>query len=200
MDMSSISPIETRMFAAASTSLVVIMWMRPCLAAILAQKMLPLPLWWVRRNLYSKRIKPVLELMGKSITLIGDNGAGQICKIANQIIAALTIEAVGEGIAVRVQGWRRPCQSAPGPDGWICFVSCSGGSRRAHDQAQIRAGISHRAASEGFEPCSFRCANTGHQFAQYRRRSGIVQLHASLTVAQGGQRGIGTGAGKTGES
>ena len=36
--------------------------------------------------------------MGKKITLIGDNGAGQICKIANQIIVALTIEAVGEAL------------------------------------------------------------------------------------------------------
>ena len=45
-----------------------------------------------------ERVKPILELMGKSITLIGTNGAGQVCKIANQIIAALTIEAVGEGL------------------------------------------------------------------------------------------------------
>jgi 2-hydroxy-3-oxopropionate reductase len=36
--------------------------------------------------------------MGKKITLVGDNGAGQICKIANQIIVALTIEAVGEAL------------------------------------------------------------------------------------------------------
>ena len=36
--------------------------------------------------------------MGKKITLIGDNGAGQICKIANQIIVVLTIEAVGEAL------------------------------------------------------------------------------------------------------
>src|SRR4051812_36007461 len=45
-----------------------------------------------------ERVKPVLELMGKSITLIGTNGAGQVCKIANQIIVALTIEAVGEAL------------------------------------------------------------------------------------------------------
>jgi len=36
--------------------------------------------------------------MGETITLVGENGAGQICKIANQIIVALTIEAVGEGL------------------------------------------------------------------------------------------------------
>ena len=36
--------------------------------------------------------------MGKNITLVGGNGAGQTCKVANQIIVALTIEAVGEAL------------------------------------------------------------------------------------------------------
>jgi 2-hydroxy-3-oxopropionate reductase len=45
------------------------------------------------------KIKPILEVMGKSITLIGtDNGAGQTCKVANQIVVALTIEAVSEAL------------------------------------------------------------------------------------------------------
>lgn len=46
-----------------------------------------------------ERAKPLFELMGKNITLIGEhNGAGQTCKIANQIIVALTIEAVSEAL------------------------------------------------------------------------------------------------------
>jgi 2-hydroxy-3-oxopropionate reductase len=36
--------------------------------------------------------------MGKNITLVGGNGDGQITKVANQIIVALTIEAVGEAL------------------------------------------------------------------------------------------------------
>ena len=44
------------------------------------------------------RVKPLFELMGKNVTLIGGNGDGQIAKIANQIIVALTIEAVGEAL------------------------------------------------------------------------------------------------------
>ena len=43
-------------------------------------------------------IKPLFEIMGKNITLVGDNGAGQTCKIANQIIVALNIEAVAEAL------------------------------------------------------------------------------------------------------
>jgi 2-hydroxy-3-oxopropionate reductase len=44
------------------------------------------------------KVKPIFELLGKNITLIGENGAGQTCKVANQIIVALTIEAVGEAL------------------------------------------------------------------------------------------------------
>ncbi len=43
-------------------------------------------------------VKPLLQLMGQNITLIGDSGAGQMCKVANQIIVALNIEAVAEAM------------------------------------------------------------------------------------------------------
>src|SRR6218665_449233 len=45
-----------------------------------------------------ERVKPLFELMGKNITLIGGNGAGQTCKVANQIIVALNIAAVSEAL------------------------------------------------------------------------------------------------------
>jgi 2-hydroxy-3-oxopropionate reductase len=45
-----------------------------------------------------QRILPLFELMGSNITLVGDNGAGQTCKAANQIIVAMTIHAVGEAL------------------------------------------------------------------------------------------------------
>ncbi len=44
------------------------------------------------------RAEPLLETMGKTITHIGGHGAGQTCKVANQIVVALTIEAVSEGL------------------------------------------------------------------------------------------------------
>jgi 2-hydroxy-3-oxopropionate reductase len=44
------------------------------------------------------KVKPLFDLMGKNITLVGGNGDGQTCKVANQIIVALTIEAVGEAL------------------------------------------------------------------------------------------------------
>jgi 2-hydroxy-3-oxopropionate reductase len=44
------------------------------------------------------QIKPYFELMGKNIVHIGGNGDGQTCKVANQIVVALTIEAVAEAL------------------------------------------------------------------------------------------------------
>src|SRR5207302_1277030 len=43
-------------------------------------------------------MKPVFDKMGKNVTLVGANGDGQTTKVANQIIVALTIEAVGEAL------------------------------------------------------------------------------------------------------
>jgi 2-hydroxy-3-oxopropionate reductase len=45
-----------------------------------------------------QRMLPVLQKMGKNINLVGDHGAGQVAKAANQIIVALTIEAVAEAL------------------------------------------------------------------------------------------------------
>ena len=45
-----------------------------------------------------EKIKPLFELMGKNITLVGGVGAGQTAKVANQMIVAMTIEAVGEAL------------------------------------------------------------------------------------------------------
>jgi 2-hydroxy-3-oxopropionate reductase len=45
-----------------------------------------------------ERVQPLLALMGKNITLVGGNGDGQTCKVANQIIVALNIAAVSEAL------------------------------------------------------------------------------------------------------
>jgi 2-hydroxy-3-oxopropionate reductase len=45
-----------------------------------------------------ERVKPVFEVLGKNIVLVGDNGAGQVAKACNQIVVAVTIEAVAEAL------------------------------------------------------------------------------------------------------
>jgi 2-hydroxy-3-oxopropionate reductase len=48
--------------------------------------------------------------MGKNITLVGGNGDGQTCKVANQIIVALTIEAVGEALLLAARAGADPAK------------------------------------------------------------------------------------------
>lgn len=47
-----------------------------------------------------ERIKPLFELMGRTVTMVGDSGAGQTCKVANQMIAGITIAAVSEALVL----------------------------------------------------------------------------------------------------
>ena len=56
------------------------------------------------------RVKPLFELMGKNITLVGGNGDGQTTKVANQIIVALTIEAVGEALLYAAKAGADPAK------------------------------------------------------------------------------------------
>jgi 2-hydroxy-3-oxopropionate reductase len=50
-----------------------------------------------KKNVF-ERVKPLFECMGKNIVHIGDNGAGQVAKACNQIVVAVTIEAVAEAL------------------------------------------------------------------------------------------------------
>lgn len=98
MDMSSISPAETKRFASDINRLYCYYVDAPVSGGDTGAKDATLTIMVGAEEKIFIQIKPILELMGKEITLIGDNGAGQICKIANQIIVALTIEAVGEAL------------------------------------------------------------------------------------------------------
>ncbi|ODT65346.1 MAG: 2-hydroxy-3-oxopropionate reductase [Nitrosomonadales bacterium SCN 54-20] len=98
MDMSTISPAETRKFAAAINELGCEYVDAPVSGGDIGARNAALTIMVGATSPAFEQVKPVLELMGKTITLIGPNGTGQVCKLANQIIAALTIEAVGEGL------------------------------------------------------------------------------------------------------
>jgi 2-hydroxy-3-oxopropionate reductase len=57
-----------------------------------------------------ERVKPLFEIMGKNITLVGGNGDGQTCKVANQMIVALTIEAIGEALVLAAKAGADPAK------------------------------------------------------------------------------------------
>jgi 2-hydroxy-3-oxopropionate reductase len=98
VDMSSIAPIETKLFAGKIRQLQCEYVDAPVSGGEIGAKNATLSIMVGGAELAFNRVKPLFELMGKNINLIGDNGAGQTCKVANQIIVALTIEAVGEAL------------------------------------------------------------------------------------------------------
>jgi len=58
-----------------------------------------------------ERARLLFEAMGKNITLVGEkNGAGQVCKVANQIIVALNIEAVSEALVFAAKAGADPAK------------------------------------------------------------------------------------------
>ncbi|MFM7342459.1 MAG: NAD-binding protein, partial [Betaproteobacteria bacterium] len=57
-----------------------------------------------------EKVKPLFELMGKNITHVGAIGDGQTCKVANQIIVALNIEAVGEALLFAAKAGADPAK------------------------------------------------------------------------------------------
>ena len=97
--MSSISPIETKAFAAEIDEKGCDYVDAPVSGGEVGAKAASLTIMvGGSRERRSTEVKPLFELMGKNITLVGDIGAGQTTKVANQIIVALTIEAVGEAL------------------------------------------------------------------------------------------------------
>lgn len=98
VDMSSISPIETKDFAARINRLGCEYLDAPVSGGEVGAKNAALTIMVGGSETAFKKVKPLFELMGKNITLVGGNGDGQTCKVANQIIVALTIEAVAEAL------------------------------------------------------------------------------------------------------
>jgi 2-hydroxy-3-oxopropionate reductase len=99
IDMSSISPIATARFAARLRQAGAGYLDAPVSGGEVGAKAASLTAMVGGPKKEFQRALPIFEKLGKNITLIGENnGAGQTCKIANQIIVALNIEAVAEAL------------------------------------------------------------------------------------------------------
>jgi len=98
IDMSSISPTATKDFAARVKALGCEYLDAPVSGGEVGAKQASLTIMVGGEEAAFARAKPLFEAMGKNITLVGPNGAGQTAKVANQIIVALTIEAVAEAL------------------------------------------------------------------------------------------------------
>jgi 2-hydroxy-3-oxopropionate reductase len=98
VDCSSIDPIATRGFAQKIEALGCDYLDAPVSGGEVGAKAASLTIMVGGQPAAFERIRPLFELMGKNITLVGSAGDGQVCKVANQIIVALNIAAVGEAL------------------------------------------------------------------------------------------------------
>lgn len=98
IDMSSISPIATKDFARRINALGCDYLDAPVSGGEVGAKAGSLTIMVGGPQEAFDRVRPLFDLMGKNVTLIGGNGDGQTTKLANQIIVALTIEAVAEAL------------------------------------------------------------------------------------------------------
>lgn len=98
VDMSSIDPIATRGFAEKIAALGCDYVDAPVSGGEVGAKNAALTIMCGGKQAVFESVRPLFEMMGKNITLVGDVGAGQVAKVANQIIVALNIEAVAEAL------------------------------------------------------------------------------------------------------
>ena len=98
VDMSSISPIATKEFAKKLAGMKVKMLDAPVSGGQVGAENATLSIMVGGEAEVFEKIKPYFQLMGKNIVHVGGNGDGQTCKVANQIVVALNIEAVAEAL------------------------------------------------------------------------------------------------------
>ncbi|MGG1944629.1 2-hydroxy-3-oxopropionate reductase [Trinickia sp. NRRL B-1857] len=110
IDMSSISPLATREFAQRIEALGCAYLDAPVSGGEVGAKAATLTIMAGGPQAAFERAKPLFDLMGRNVTLVGGNGDGQTAKVANQIIVALTIEAVGEALTFAAKAGADPAK------------------------------------------------------------------------------------------
>jgi len=98
VDMSTISPVATRGFAAELAKKGIEMLDAPVSGGETGAIAGTLSIMVGGKPEVFARVKPVFEALGKNIVLVGANGAGQVAKACNQMVVAATIEVVAEAI------------------------------------------------------------------------------------------------------
>ena len=98
VDMSSISPTATKEFARRVNGLGCDYLDDPVSGGEVGAKEASLTIMVGGPERAFEKARPLFEKMGRNVTLVGGNGDGQTTKVANLIVVALTIEAVGEAL------------------------------------------------------------------------------------------------------
>ena len=110
IDMSSIAPLATKAFAKRINALGCDYLDAPVSGGEVGARNAALTIMVGGPQAAFERARPIFELMGKNITLVGGNGDGQTCKVANQIIVALNIEAAAEALLFAAKAGADPAK------------------------------------------------------------------------------------------
>jgi 2-hydroxy-3-oxopropionate reductase len=156
VDMSSISPMESKRFAKAINELGCDYLDAPVSGGEVGAKAASLTIMIGGHETVFERVKPLFDLMGKNINLVGGNGDGQTTKVANQIIVALNIAAVGEALLFASKAGADPAKVRQALMGGFAAsrILEVHGERMIKTHVQPR--LSHCFASKGFETCPVR--------------------------------------------
>ena len=110
VDMSSISPVATQEFARRIRELGCDYLDAPVSGGEVGARNATLSIMAGGEAAVFDRVKPLFETMGRNITRVGANGAGQTAKVANQMVVALTIEAVAEALLFAARAGADPAR------------------------------------------------------------------------------------------
>ncbi|MCX8022542.1 MAG: 2-hydroxy-3-oxopropionate reductase [Syntrophorhabdaceae bacterium] len=110
VDMSTISPVATRNFAERLRLKGVEMLDAPVSGGEIGAKNGTLSIMVGGKEEVFQHIRPYLEILGKSIIHIGKNGDGQVCKMANQVVVALTMLGVAEALVLAEKAGADPAK------------------------------------------------------------------------------------------
>ena len=136
VDMSTISPVATRDIAAKLAAQEVEMLDAPVSGGDVGAIAGTLSIMVGGKPSVFERVRPLFECMGKNIVLIGGNGAGQVAKACNQIVAAVTLEAVSEALTLARRNGVDPAkvrEAMLGGFAWSKVLEVHGGRMLSRD-------------------------------------------------------------------
>ena len=111
VDMSSISPSATRVFAGRIRELGCEYLDAPVSGGDVGARDGTLSIMVGGSPEAFERVRPLFEVIGQTVTLVGGSGAGQTCKVANQMIVGINIAAVGEALVLASKAGLDPARA-----------------------------------------------------------------------------------------
>jgi 2-hydroxy-3-oxopropionate reductase len=175
IDMSSISPVATKAFAERINKLGCDYIDAPVSGGEVGAKNATLSIMCGGSGQAFEKAKPLFEAVGKNISLVGGNGDGQTCKVANQIVVALTIEAVAEALVFASRAGADPAKVRQALMGGARNLAHSRIARRAHDQADVRSRFQDCAPPEGPQSRALQRAGPRRFLAKHGYDPGALQ-------------------------